>query len=711
MTRSIDSKRNYCIVLGSGLLLFCIYLIHIQRVFQLSIVYDEFGYWNAGAFFAGLDWSNISFQSPYYSYGYGIILAPLLKFISDDILRFRTAVAINAIMYVSAYFISIRVMSQLFYKVKQICIYGVCFFCACYVANLYLVNTTMSEALTYLVYWILIYTMYEFFKTEKLGLFVLIIIETGFLYSVHQRTLGVVLAVVLTIIVYAVSNHKVNIKRLVLSVILAAALVVVLLFIKELLVSGVYNWNDASLAGRNDYSGQFSKIKTVFSIDGFVLFVRGVCGKVFYIIVSTFGLALWGFIDVVSVLINKVRQKTIFSEKDKIYVFAVLSMMFMIGVNSVYMLEMGRIDTVFYGRYSEFTISPFLMIGSIKIISTENKKYENALTLLSVPVLGVVIKGIVETRTSFQCMQSSGVCLFYDFEKDSFNMSLCVKMFVIVILIIVMTNKLRKQYMFLAIGIGIMTYWQASAIYGLNNEYFQNQQQCKGVKTIADTISEYDESIPIYYLYDREDTHYKTIRSCVVQYYLQDRSIIAIEEDELNQLQGEYFLIQTNEKKVDKNKHLIIDQGGTLVLLVGNESKIAACEKNAVDGLNIDFENGTMQNLITGVWSDYVSNYEEGYVTSCQFLHLLPGEYTITVEIEVSGNKEEKIGGFDVCEDGGEKILYSEFISGDKTVDVNSQVLEYHLSINEESDDAEFRVYTYGNCKLEVKEMKYTQNL
>lgn len=64
---------------------------------------DEFGYWSHGARLLGYGWNEVSGIHPYYSFGYGMLMAPLLKWCSNPVVLYRIAVSINFILIVWCY--------------------------------------------------------------------------------------------------------------------------------------------------------------------------------------------------------------------------------------------------------------------------------------------------------------------------------------------------------------------------------------------------------------------------------------------------------------------------------------------------------------------------------------------------------------------------------------------------------------------------------
>ena len=63
------------IALNAILLFFC--LMHIKELNQIIVINDEFGYWSIASSLAGKNWSELISNTPFYSFGYSILLVPL----------------------------------------------------------------------------------------------------------------------------------------------------------------------------------------------------------------------------------------------------------------------------------------------------------------------------------------------------------------------------------------------------------------------------------------------------------------------------------------------------------------------------------------------------------------------------------------------------------------------------------------------------------
>ena len=67
--------------------------LRLGQLYSPTVMPDELGYWSAGAFFSGHLWTDVMPLSPYYSYGYGLILAPLF-FLQSPVVMFLSLIHI-----------------------------------------------------------------------------------------------------------------------------------------------------------------------------------------------------------------------------------------------------------------------------------------------------------------------------------------------------------------------------------------------------------------------------------------------------------------------------------------------------------------------------------------------------------------------------------------------------------------------------------------
>ena len=92
-------KRKECLFfLLFAFLIFGIFQYSIHKIFGMVYFPDEFGYWASAAKWNGYDWSSLTALGSYYSFGYSILLAPILRLGCDGVTAYRMAVALNMLL-------------------------------------------------------------------------------------------------------------------------------------------------------------------------------------------------------------------------------------------------------------------------------------------------------------------------------------------------------------------------------------------------------------------------------------------------------------------------------------------------------------------------------------------------------------------------------------------------------------------------------------
>lgn len=191
--RNRGNAKQYLLCSLPVILIMYICLYHLKDNLSLKIVADEYGYWANGAYFSGLDWSEITAYNPYYGYGYGIILGILLKIGLPSVLTYQSAIIINGIFLCGIYLIALRLVNE-FSECREISLIlkiGISFAVTVYTGNLYYTQYTMSEVLLALTYWGLILNAYMLLKKVNLVRCITFIVLASYGFIVHQRTIGV----------------------------------------------------------------------------------------------------------------------------------------------------------------------------------------------------------------------------------------------------------------------------------------------------------------------------------------------------------------------------------------------------------------------------------------------------------------------------------------------------------------------------------------
>ena len=335
---------------------------------------DEFGYWASAANVLGYDWSEVASLGSYYSFGYSFILIIILKLFSDSFVAYRAAVFLNLIFQILSFFLLKSIFKKLFDEIDEVFLTFMAGACVLYPAWCFYIQMTMAEGVLFFVYTLTVYLVLRFLDNSTILNCCLMIFSAAYLYTVHMRTVGVIISIVLILLVKLVmalfrKRNRGNIapsvkksKKRYIQLAVAAAFFVLLFivanYLKAYFIDSLFSSGDESLVAANDYSGQIWKILRLFSVKGIIEFFASMMGKILYFGCATFG---FGYIGV-SYIIRKVFKK------DIKYLFIFLTSFFQFMIMCVYCStsaapDSNRFDLFLHGRYFDFAIPILMAIG------------------------------------------------------------------------------------------------------------------------------------------------------------------------------------------------------------------------------------------------------------------------------------------------------------------------------------------------------------
>jgi len=371
------------------ILFFCAFLwlifcaVTIRYIHGISILPDEYGYWAQASKMAGYDWSMVSAQQRYYSFGYGFILMPILRLIHSAEARYRLAVLLQfAGMALSGFllygiFAGKRGERTEEEKKKAAAASGVTMLYAAYMVY---AQTTMAETCLTLLFLLIVYKIKGYLAEPSLKKALVLCLLSIWLYTVHMRTVGIVFVCFLTMISGLAGKETKKGKK-------AAQLTAAVLFFVILAAGAVLykeRYTDGLAVGNviynnvtNDYAGQVGKVKYFFSIRGFGNFIVSLTGKIFYGLSASFGIFFWGMLAVWQKVWDALTAFRAHKRPDGeqlFYVFLFLAASAMLFVSALASIYPGRLDGLIYGRYYEFMLPCVLYVGMEKMLRTKRLK-------------------------------------------------------------------------------------------------------------------------------------------------------------------------------------------------------------------------------------------------------------------------------------------------------------------------------------------------
>lgn len=396
----------------------------ITRIYGFTLFPDEFGYWSSAAAAAGYDWSGVTAYGSYYSFGYSLILTPILWFGRNALWTYRLALGVNALLLAASFMLLKKIAERLIphsAPEHRILCAGIA---VCYPTWLLYMSMTMTEILLVFCYLLVCELFLRYLERPTPGRFTAAGISAVYMYTVHMRSVPVLCACVGCMVLFWIAEAGRRKKettnssgehadpggsaylskeqvcpakkgRIPASIKLIAALAMVgaafLLagYLKSLTQASVYGKTDGAQLSYNDYSGQLSKIKVLFTWKGLKELTVSLLGKVYYLAFASFGLFFAG----VWFFIKKTAEKGSDRRVRIFGLFVLLSTVGEILVCAVYTRGYGRIDGLCYGRYDEQLLPVLMAFGCYAVLSMKHPLVYGLTVIFS----GIPITAILES--------------------------------------------------------------------------------------------------------------------------------------------------------------------------------------------------------------------------------------------------------------------------------------------------------------------------
>ena len=356
---------NYIIYALGGVLSFFIYFIP-ARQFIGRLTVDSLGYIFHAATFTGLDWTGVyrNFNF-YYSWGYSLLIALPFRMASSFESFYYLAILMNTLfacgMYIVALLLTRKVAPELSVLVRTLASITL----VLYPAYMFRNTILLTETVLYFFVLLGILFVYLYIENEKLHWGVLSSIAIGVTYLLHQRSIAVVIAYIITtlVLVFAKKSYKV--------ILIAIFPTVALLIINQLVINwlGIREMH-GSAEMFNTYARQFSAMGGRFTFDGLISMMSIALGITWYIIIASFGLVGIGIYFVIKRLFYELK------EGGTSWIFYGFILLLTIGMFGLSILSSSsgelpnlytRYDWIIYGRYFETTTGILLLLGLVEV--------------------------------------------------------------------------------------------------------------------------------------------------------------------------------------------------------------------------------------------------------------------------------------------------------------------------------------------------------
>lgn len=392
-------KKDHIVLVFIILIIFSVFQYGIQKIYGFTLYPDEFGYWSSAANAVGYDWSEAASMGSYYSYGYSLILIPVLKLFSGGVRAYRAALTVNMVLMCVSVFLLRGIVRKIFPEMDERKGIFVCGIAMLYPPLVFYMQMTMTEVLLCFLFVLVSYLFLNLIEKPKAVTAMALAVTIVYIYCVHMRTISVVIACIVTCILWGFEkNNKKEIFAFIIILVVAGVASVEL---KRNTVIEVYTYAEQNVLAGNDYASQWSKFKEILTVQGSIRLLENIIGKFFYLGISGVGIFCWAFgwcICESSLLVRGLVKRKEILLRQWMGLFLFLSVTGEILVGSIYMYRPGNIDCLIYGRYNEFFV-PVMLLAGIAVM--EKKRFLFPATLMMGMAFGgmlLFLINVVEKR-------------------------------------------------------------------------------------------------------------------------------------------------------------------------------------------------------------------------------------------------------------------------------------------------------------------------
>lgn len=525
---------------------------------QLLLYDDEFGYWTASAYLTGTDWKSVASGIPYYSYGYGfLILTPIRLLFSSTETMYQAAIVANALLLVGSFWIARGVAGKLFGDMKQAALDVICFVVMTYPSNLVFSHIAWAECLLVFLFWVFVWLSMRVIERPSIWNHLGSAVLVWGLYVVHQRTIAVVIATVM-VMVWCFVIDKSRRRNIVVFGAALAVLFVVHRFIKQDLIDEYY-FNNLRVA-MNNLEGQTEKLTGMFTGEGFLNLIKSMMGKWFYLFVATLMMAWWGAEALFKhgkeygknswAAIKKHAVADFSKDRQLWYTWLLLAFAGNFMVAAIYMGIGGRNDMLVYGRYTEYMIGIYFIIGVVTFLRDEKWLSKTMMYVPITLVCGWFCQQILDANNSTTYQAYHSICTSLFLEKDYSAQGALLEFAVggfafSTFLMLMLRAKPWKKFDWVRIGVVVMSivvlfsfisYRMVSGV--------MTDKQCLRIVNIRNLVSwieaiDEDAEQKVYYCKDTESRYW----SESFQFLLKERPLTVISSDEIEVEEDAFYIV------------------------------------------------------------------------------------------------------------------------------------------------------------------------
>lgn len=554
------------------LLIVGVTLYDIRNLDMITVLNDEFGYWSNAAIMAGINWKPLMAETPYYSFGYSILLVPLFFMFKDYAILYKSAIVLNVLLLAASYFCAKYIVSNLLNVKSEMMRFSLSIISVLTGTVIFQSQIGWSETLITFLMWASIALLISIEKKisirKVLGLSVLCV----YMLSVHQRMI-VCVVVCLGCLCGILIQEKWSRKQIAVFIITLGAGYLIYKVLKSVQISQFYGNSYSSATNNISVNGNFFLNYFNKIVSDFKLFFISLGGKItacLFMTYFTFPIALYQYAcDTLQHLKKKIKVKYFWT-----YTYIVFSFACMVLATSLQMMNcFSRKDIVVYTRYFDYTVGPVIMLGMYALLSKGKKSIRLFAGIYL--VYGILLYktfDIVDKAQSFfnvPCSSVYGGIMQYSKKlTEKVDWDYCRGLSLICALIIFLTvfiiQFIRKQDMKYICLVSVLLIGQIY-IGHYSNEWLNNARNGfrSNVQPIFEQVKE--NNYNIYYIKNPELGGYYT-NPKYLQFMLMDRSINVITWDKEAAIESNSWVLSEKDDEIQDASYVFVKSTNTMNL-------------------------------------------------------------------------------------------------------------------------------------------------
>jgi hypothetical protein len=349
-----ESPRSMVAHVLSIMMIMILALANIKDLNLLTVMNDEFGYWSNAALVAGYDWKDLAMNTPYYSFGYSLVLIPLFWIFKSTATMYRAAIILNALMLCVSYFCCYFTLKRMPHKASDEYLAAISGAVMLMCGDLFHMKIAWCETFMTMLMWLMVFLIGRLEEKFRYKDYAAIHIIMLLMYITHQRTIGIFISLFMIMFLILYKHKK---KKL---IILTGLGIVGIYFAQKGMRIFQDNLIDNSrVTSTNVLSVQADVIEDYANkiSDNIIYLSQSIAGKLLYALIATFGSMVIGAKDYLKELFGDLKKRK-FDKGFLVKSFIVMSFLIMFALDAVQMMTGYRWDVVVYSRYMEFTIFP-----------------------------------------------------------------------------------------------------------------------------------------------------------------------------------------------------------------------------------------------------------------------------------------------------------------------------------------------------------------